>query len=232
MFILKKLNKICKKYDEDLWGLLRLKTKQSNRITESFLKKINDRSNRSTSNSLRIDVPRLVSKRRRRSLYGEILDTRKKICYFYGGLTKTEYRNLNKVASNSYGDFSLIMLRLLELRLATVVYRMNFGKTILESIHLVLGGYILVNKEVIKLPSFTLKKGDVVELHDSKKESRHNEIISNLSKDNVLLLFPAYLEVDFLTMVGIVLRDPKPLEVPFTFRFDINFFSSEFKGKF
>lgn len=233
MFILKNLNKICKKYEQDLWGTLRLnQTASIPKVAGNLLEKVNARFNRKRTRSLRIDIPRSIIKRKRRSLYGEILDTRKKICYYYGGLTKTEYRKLNVIADLKGGDFSENMLTLLEFRLCTLVHRMNFCNTILESIHLVLSGCVLVNKKVIKRPSYNVQVGDIVELHNLYKENRFNNLVHNLKCDKLLAISPGYLEINYTILSGIPVRKPNFNEVPYTFKFERDFFTSEFRGKY
>lgn len=234
MFLLKSLNKVCRKYDQDLWGLLRAKRTRINRLGVSFLDRYMSRGEKRShlAKSLRVDIPRISGRRRRRSVYGDILDTRKKLCYYYGGLTKFEYRQLNKLASNKVGDFSANMLSLLELRLATVVYRMNFASTILESIDLILSGYILVNKEVVKSPSKRVYVGDIVEVHYLKKKLKYDKVVYSLLTDQLLVLVPKHLEVNYLIMCGTVIREPLFSDIHFPFKVQSDFFLFEYKGKF
>ena len=150
MFKLKNKYKIYKAYQEDIWGLLRLSQKLG-----KIMKHLNNHGKRYKKRkfvafTFDITVPPPMRRRRRNSPKAKRDDYRKKLCFYYGGLRKMHYRNYGKVAYNMKGDFRDNFLSLLEMSLAFAVYRANFVRTIGESIQLVLGGKVLVNKEVIK----------------------------------------------------------------------------------
>jgi small subunit ribosomal protein S4 len=62
------------------------------------------------------------------------------------------------------------MLRYLELRLDNVVYRAGWGATRPQARQLVSHGHINVNGRRVNIPSFRLRKGDVVELRAKSRD--------------------------------------------------------------
>ena len=127
MFRLKSINRVCKKYNVDLWHSILFSTKLTNLnllLVQNKYKKKNRYQNKSAS--LRIDTVKHTSSRKRLSAYGQFLEIRKKICYIQGGMNKRTYRHLNHLALRMKGDFSENMLYLLESRLAMLVYRLGF----------------------------------------------------------------------------------------------------------
>ena len=231
MFRLKKLDRLCRKYESDLWNQSLLSGKVT-RLTLFFVKKKKGRRSFSYANSsfLRVDVEKRVQPRRRLSAFGKTLETRKKICLFYGGLSKRRYRLLNNRAGRMEGNYNHNMLLLLESLLCSIVYRMNFALTILESMHLVLSGKILINKKVVKDPFVTIGLCDIVEVVPEAKEFVFHRLIANL--ECKALLLPSYCEVNYGILTGAILRTPRVKEIPFGFRVSNQFFFSEFTGKF
>src|SRR4029077_13135918 len=100
-------------------------------------------------------------KDRRQSEYGEQLLAKQVIRRYYHMLEK-QFHNTFKKAQRMHGNTSLNFLRLLELRLQTVVWRLGYARTIFQARQLVTHGHVLVNGRLEDIPSFQLKVGDVV----------------------------------------------------------------------
>ena len=103
---------------------------------------------------------------RRRSTASEYLvqmQEKQKARHSYG-LTERQFRNLFAEASRRQGVTGENMLRFLELRLDNVVYRMGLGATRPQARQLVNHGHVNVNGSRVTIPSYRLRKGDVVEL--------------------------------------------------------------------
>jgi small subunit ribosomal protein S4 len=88
---------------------------------------------------------------------------------FTYGLTERQFRNLFKEANRRDGVTGLNMLRYLELRLDNVVYRAGWGATRPQARQLVSHGHINVNGRRVNIPSFRLRKGDVVEVREKTR---------------------------------------------------------------
>jgi small subunit ribosomal protein S4 len=89
---------------------------------------------------------------------------------FTYGLSERQFRNLFKEANRREGVTGLNMLRYLELRLDNVVYRAGWGATRPQARQLVSHGHVNVNGRRVNIPSFRLRKGDVVELRAKSRD--------------------------------------------------------------
>lgn len=86
------------------------------------------------------------------------------------GLTERQFRNIFAEASRRQGVTGENMLRFLELRLDNVVYRTGWAATRPQARQFVNHGHINVNGRRVDIPSYRVRKGDVVELRTSARE--------------------------------------------------------------
>jgi small subunit ribosomal protein S4 len=228
MFVLKNKNIVCRHYQLDLWGHVLL-SKKKNRLLRVFLRYRREKRVWYPNLGLRLDIPRRLKRYRRQKLFGKRLDIRKKLCLFYGGLRKTYYRKLNKISDIS--TFPYGTLSLLELRLSSLVFRAHFAGTILESIQFVQRGWVMVNKKVIKRPSFIVKKGDIVELIPFKKSDGYYQFLEKCSSKHLLVCQYPYLEINYRVGSVYIINVPKAGEVPLSFKVPSGFTLSEYRGK-
>ncbi len=89
---------------------------------------------------------------------------------FSYGLTERQFRNLFAEASRRQGVTGENMLRFLELRLDNVVYRCGWAATRPQARQFVGHGHINVNGRRVNIPSYRLRKGDVVELRTAARD--------------------------------------------------------------
>jgi small subunit ribosomal protein S4 len=109
---------------------------------------------------------------RRRGTVSEYLlqlQEKQKVRYAYG-LNERQFRNLYKEASRRKGVTGENMLRFLELRLDNVVYRAGWGSTRPQARQLVNHGHINVNGKRVTIPSYRVRKGDVVEVRTKARD--------------------------------------------------------------
>jgi len=147
-------------------------------------------------------------KDRRQSEYGEQLLAKQVIRRYYHMLEK-QFHNTFKKAQRMHGNTSLNFLRLLELRLQTVVWRLGYARTIFQARQLVSHGHIVVNGRMVDIPSFQLKVGDVISIRDrdaSKGIARANHYEG--------APVPVYLEPDVQGMSGKVVTLPEREDFP------------------
>ena len=83
---------------------------------------------------------------------------------FTYGLTEKQFRRIYDEANRGQGVTGESMLRFLELRLDNVVYRAGWGATRPQSRQMVNHGHITVNGKRVDIPSYRVRKGDVVAL--------------------------------------------------------------------
>ena len=110
-----------------------------------------------------------INRRRSKlSVYGIQLKEKQKAKYTYGVLER-QFRNLFKKASRTKGVTGEILLQLLESRLGNVVYRIGIAPTRSAARQLVSHRHILVNGNVVNIPSYLLRPGDIVEVREKSK---------------------------------------------------------------
>jgi len=95
--------------------------------------------------------------------------TEKQKARFTYGLTEKQFRRIYDEANRKQGVTGETMLRFLELRLDNVVYRAGWGVTRPQSRQLVNHGHITVNGKRVDIPSYRVRKGDVVGLSNKAK---------------------------------------------------------------
>jgi len=96
---------------------------------------------------------------------------------FTYGLSERQFRNLYEEASRKSGVTGEIMLRYLELRLDNIVYRAGWAATRPQARQFVSHGHVNVNGRRVTIPSYRVRKGDVIELRPKTREFivvRHN----------------------------------------------------------
>ncbi len=94
----------------------------------------------------------------------------------YGVLEK-QFANMYEEANRAQGITGENLLRMLELRLDNIVYRAGWGSSRNQSRQMVRHGHVLVNGKRVDIPSFRVRKGDVVSLHEKARRMivvRHN----------------------------------------------------------
>lgn len=102
-------------------------------------------------------------KRIRRSEYRMRLEEKQKLRFNYS-ITESQLFRYVKEARRIKGSTGLIILQLLEMRLDTIVFRLNFSPTILSARQLVSHGHVKVNGREVSIPSFQCQPGDTIEL--------------------------------------------------------------------
>ncbi|HET7489368.1 MAG TPA: 30S ribosomal protein S4 [Acidimicrobiales bacterium] len=94
----------------------------------------------------------------------------------YGVLEK-QFANLYEEATRQSGITGENLLRMLELRLDNVVFRAGWGASRSQARQFVRHGHVQVNGRRVDIPSYRLRKGDVVALKERSREMivvRHN----------------------------------------------------------
>jgi len=109
------------------------------------------------------------ARRGRLSDYGVQLREKQKVRRIYGVLEK-QFRNYYKEAARIKGATGENLLRLLESRLDNVVYRIGFGSTRSEARQLVAHKAVTVNGQVVNIPSYQVRAGDVVALREKARK--------------------------------------------------------------
>ncbi len=107
-------------------------------------------------------------RRGKKSEYAVQLMEKQKAKYTYGILER-QFRNLFASANRSKGVTGEVLLQLCEARLDNVVYRMGISTSRRGARQLVSHRHITVNGELVNIPSYSLKAGDVVGVREKSK---------------------------------------------------------------
>lgn len=134
----------------------------------------------------------------RTSDYGNQLREKQKVKRMYGVLER-QFRRYFAEADRRKGNTGETLLQLLESRLDNVVYRLGFASTRAEARQLVSHKAIVVNGNVVNIPSYQVKVGDVVSVREkAKKQVRIAEALSLAEQSG----FPMWISVDAKKMEG------------------------------
>jgi small subunit ribosomal protein S4 len=132
------------------------------------------------------------ARRRKRSDYGEQLREKQKVKRIYG-IAERQFRGYYHKASRMKGVTGDSLIQLLERRLDNVVYRMGFVSDHAEGRQLVRHGHFTVNGKRVNIPSFLVRKGDVVEVRErSRKITRIIEALAAVDRRGV----PRWIDID------------------------------------
>jgi small subunit ribosomal protein S4 len=110
-----------------------------------------------------------VSQRVKLSEYGIQLREKQKVRRIYGILEK-QFRNYFEKADRLKGVTGENLLRLLESRLDNTIYRLGFAQSRKQARQLVRHRHFTVNGQLVDIPSYLLKPGDIVSVKDKSKK--------------------------------------------------------------
>lgn len=131
--------------------------------------------------------------------YGIQLREKQKVRRIYG-VAEKQFRSYFVEANRQKGMTGENLLRLLERRLDNVVFQLGFATSRPEARQLVRHGHFTVNGRRVDIPSFLVRKGDVVAYKEASKTSpRIKEIITNLDRTP-----PKWLSIDVNAASGTV----------------------------
>lgn len=151
----------------------------------------------------------LARKRKKVSEYGVQLKEKQKAKAIYGILEK-QFRRTFEQAARMGGVTGANLLVLLESRLDNVVYRMGIAPTRAAARQLVSHRHITINGEVLNIPSYRVKVGDVVAV---REKSQTMEVIQNALSGIAASRF-SWIEWNASKMEGKFLQAPQRDEIP------------------
>ena len=150
-----------------------------------------------------------ANKRRKKvSEYGTQLQEKQKAKYTYGVLER-QFRKTFELARRKEGVTGLILMQLMESRLDNLVYRLGIAPTRNAARQLVSHRHITVNGEVLGIPSYLAKVGDVIGV---REKSKSLEVVTNSLEGHSNN--HAWLEWDSEKMCGKFLNYPTREEIP------------------
>jgi len=108
----------------------------------------------------------------------------------YGVLEK-QFRRMYAEANGEAGITGEILLRMLEQRIDNVVFRANFAASRNQARQFVRHGHVLVNGKRVTIPSYQVRKDDVITLGEKAKKN----IVVRHNLDTIDHAIPQWLEV-------------------------------------
>ena len=147
-------------------------------------------------------------RRRKKSEYAIQLAEKQKAKYLYGILER-QFRNLFGKASRQDGITGENLLQLLESRLDNVVYRLGIAPTRRSARQLVSHKHITVNGNLVNIPSFNVKEGDMIAVREKSKSL--SSIAESISRQSNRF---KWLEWDDKSLSGKLIMYPDRESIP------------------
>ncbi len=149
------------------------------------------------------------NRRKKTSEYGVMLAEKQKAKYTYGVLEK-QFRNMFEKAARTSGITGEILLQNLECRLDNVVYRLGIAPTRAAARQLVGHKHIIVDGEVVNIPSYAVKPGQIIGV---REKSKSLEVIANALAGFNHSKYP-WIEWDENPKSGKLLHKPERADIP------------------
>jgi small subunit ribosomal protein S4 len=143
--------------------------------------------------------------------YGMQLREKQKVRRFYG-ISESQMLKYFNMADKMKGISGENLLKILELRLDNVVYRMGFGSSRAEARQLVTHGHFLVNGSKLTVPSALISVGDVIEVKEKSKSSEKiKELVDNHNGNTV-----KWVDMDLEKLKGSIIAEPtrEDIDIP------------------
>lgn len=136
--------------------------------------------------------------------YSIQLREKQKVRRIYGVLER-QFRKIYAEAERLPGATGENLLRLLELRLDNVVYRLGFADSRRQARQLVIHGHFTVNNRRVNVPSMVLKAGDVVAVAERSKGLNYfQDLAKNIARKSV----PGWMSLDPKALSGKIVSVP------------------------
>lgn len=141
---------------------------------------------------------------RKVSDYGQQLREKQRTKWIYGVLER-QFRNEFELADRMAGPTGENLLKILEMRLDNVVYRLGFAGSRPQARQIVTHGHFTVNGRKLDIPSALVKPGDVISVRPQSRESEYFKVVAEgLPRHETL----PWLSLDATNFTGRVLREP------------------------
>jgi small subunit ribosomal protein S4 len=149
-------------------------------------------------------------RRRKVGDYGVQLREKQKVRRVYAVLER-QFKNYFDAAESRPGMTGENLLRLLELRLDNVVYRLGFTSSRAQARQLVGHGHFAVNGRRTNISSFQLKPGDRVEVRESRVGREPFKMAKETLRSHQA---PEWLSIDAAKLSGTVIDMPRRDQMP------------------
>ena len=135
--------------------------------------------------------------------YGRQLREKQKVRRFYG-ISESQMFKYYNMADKIKGVTGETLLKLLELRLDNVVFRMGLAESRAEARQLVVHGHFTLNGTKSDIPSLLTSVGDVIQVKEkSRKSDKIKSIVENHNGNTV-----AWMNIDLEQLKGTIISEP------------------------
>jgi small subunit ribosomal protein S4 len=145
----------------------------------------------------------------RLSEFGTQLREKQKAKINYGVMER-QFENYFNKALKQAGVTGDNLLKLLEMRLDNVVFRLGFAETRAQARQMVNHGFFEVNGKKVDIASYTVKVSDTISIRESKKKSKLIEVLKEKLKSAKT---QEWVQLDASKMSGKVLSLPTPEQI-------------------
>jgi len=126
----------------------------------------------------------------------------------YYGILEKQFRGYYNKAAKRSGITGEELLRMLELRLDNVVYRLGFAASRAQARQLIRHGHFQVNGRRVNIPSYQVRPDDIVSM---KPGSGAEQVIRDAT--DLTATVAAWLQADHDNLTGKVLKTPERTEI-------------------
>ena len=132
------------------------------------------------------------------------------------GIREAQLRKTFQEAKRTEGLTGETLVELLEMRLDALVLRSGFVRTMAQARQLVVHRHILVDGQRVDRPSFRVKPGQMIHVHEKSERTEPFQVAAAGGHADVLPAVPEYLSVELDKLHATLVRKPKRAEVPVT----------------
>jgi small subunit ribosomal protein S4 len=132
------------------------------------------------------------------------------------GIREAQLKKTFEEAKRAPGLTGENLVELLEMRLDAIVLRSGFARTISQARQLVVHRHILVDGQRVDRPSFRVKPGQLVHVHEKSEKTEPFQVAAAGGHVDVLPQVPGYLNVELDKLQVTLDRRPLRSEVPVT----------------
>nr|AGC26795.1 ribosomal protein S4 [Psilotum nudum] len=131
---------------------------------------------------------------KKRSQYSLRLEAKQRLRFNYG-VTERQLLKYVCIAKKARGSTGQVLLQLLEMRLDNIIFRLGLSPTIPGARQLVNHRHILVNDQIVDIPSYRCKPNDIITVRDHQKSQ---ELIKRNIKLAKIDEIPSHLNISYL----------------------------------
>ncbi|MFC0581091.1 30S ribosomal protein S4 [Micrococcoides hystricis] len=132
------------------------------------------------------------------------------------GIREAQMARVFEEAKRTEGLTGENLVELLEMRLDALVLRAGFARTIAQARQLVVHRHIMVNGKRVDRPSFRVKEGQMIHVHERSEKMEPFQVAAAGAHRDVLPAVPPYLNVELEKLQATLVRRPKRAEIPVT----------------